>query len=216
LQSTTFAYISDCTSDGSRAKIFSRFTGVFYLGFSAGPVLAAFLIKHPFMPFVRNSDVQSVTPVFWVAMFCSFINLTFATLVFPESLTKEKRAVKIDVVRTLNEGEDNDKGTRDWMGLGVIKNFLSPLALFLPKVVQGPEGKGRKDWSLTFSALALFGYMLSTGLWQIKYMYAGHVYEWGAAQLGYYISWLGGLRAAHLLFVLPCMLYQLPLCIYSS
>jgi MFS family permease len=32
LQSATFAYISDCTSSGSRASLFSRFTGVSYLG----------------------------------------------------------------------------------------------------------------------------------------------------------------------------------------
>src|SRR5690606_1137394 len=47
LQSATSAYISDCTSPGSRAQIFSRFTGVFYLGFSAGPAIAAWVIRHP-------------------------------------------------------------------------------------------------------------------------------------------------------------------------
>lgn len=34
IQSGTSAYISDCTSAGSRAAIFSRFTGVSFLGFS--------------------------------------------------------------------------------------------------------------------------------------------------------------------------------------
>jgi len=89
------------------------------------------------------------------------------------------------------------------MGLGIIKGFLSPLAIFWPKVVQDASGRQRKDWNLTFLALALFGYMLSTGAFQIKYMYAVHVFGWSAEQLSYYISWLGGLRAVHLLFVLP-------------
>lgn len=62
------------------------------------------------------------------------------------------------------------------------------------------------------------------GIFQIKYLYAEHVYEWGAEQVGlvasvhrisngadrailqlsYYITWMGGVRAVHLLFVMPC------------
>ena len=165
LQSATNAYISDCTSDGSRAQIFSRFTGAFYLGLSAGPALGAFLIKHPFMPFaskVNAHPIQSVTSVFWVAIFCSFINVLLTIFVFPESLPKEKRAVKTDGVREADESHARDKSPNDWMGLGIIKGFLRPLAIFLPKVVHGSAGKMRKDWSLTFLALSMFGYMLST------------------------------------------------------
>jgi Major Facilitator Superfamily len=168
LQSATTSYISDCTSDGSRAQIFSRFTGVFYIGLSVGPAIGAFLIKHPFMPLVGRANlhpIQNVTSVFWTAIFCSFINLLLTTFVFPESLPKEKRQGTAVVARDA-EGDDSpeshDKRDRDWVGLGIIKGFLSPLAIFLPKVVQGVEGRGKKDWSLTFLALALFGYMLST------------------------------------------------------
>lgn len=39
LQAGTSAYISDCTSSGSRASVFSRFTGVSFLGFSVCIVL---------------------------------------------------------------------------------------------------------------------------------------------------------------------------------
>jgi len=170
LQSATTSYISDCTSDGSRAQIFSRFTGVFYVGLSVGPAIGAFLIKHPFIPFVGSPNmhpIQNVTSVFWTAIICSLINLLLTTFVFPEYLPKEKRqATTINIVAQDAEGdespESHNKRTRDWVGLGIIKGFLSPLAIFLPKTVQGVEGRGKKDWSLTFLALALFGYMLST------------------------------------------------------
>jgi hypothetical protein len=62
---------------------------------------------------------------------------------------------------------------------------------------------------------------------QIKYLYAGHVYGWGAEQVGfilarcnmltspcqlsYYISFLGSARALNLLFILPCGLSFIPL-----
>ena len=93
LQSATSAYLSDCTSSGSRAHIFSRFTGVVYLGFSIGPVIGAWLIRHP-IAWAGGSSMpgrQSVTSVFWVAVFCSFTNLLLITFVFPESLDKEKK-----------------------------------------------------------------------------------------------------------------------------
>jgi len=37
----------------------------------------------------------------------------------------------------------------------------------------------------------------------MKYLYAVHTYSWGAEQLGYYISFMGGGKAVFLLFVLP-------------
>jgi MFS family permease len=93
LQSGTSAYLSDCTSSGSRAYIFSRFAGVVFLGFSIGPVIGGWLIRHP-IAWIGGSSIpgrQSVTSVFWVAVSCSFINLLLITFVFPESLDKEKK-----------------------------------------------------------------------------------------------------------------------------
>ena len=92
LQSGLSAYLSDCTSSGSRAYVFSQFSGVGYLGFSLGPVIGGWLIRHP-IAWTGGSSIpgrQSVTSVFWVAMSCSFINFLLITFVFPESLDKEK------------------------------------------------------------------------------------------------------------------------------
>ena len=59
------------------------------------------------------------------------------------------------------------------------------------------------------------------GIFQIKYLYAEHVYEWGAEQvcktrvlhnrgliasifqLSYYITFMGAVRCIHLLFIMP-------------
>lgn len=56
LQSATSAYISDCTSPGSKATIFARFTGVFYMGFTIGPLIGARLIR---MAATSNNVLQS-------------------------------------------------------------------------------------------------------------------------------------------------------------
>jgi hypothetical protein len=54
--------------------------------------------------------------------------------------------------------------------------------------------------------------MLASGLFQVKYLYAEHIYDWAAEQLSYYISFMGACRAWHLLIFLPCKL-TLPSCL---
>ncbi|KAJ6513208.1 major facilitator superfamily domain-containing protein [Mycena sanguinolenta] len=214
LQSATFAYISDCTSSGSRASVFSKFTGVSYLGFGVGPILGAWLIRHPIAaltppPHPGQPNAPTVTSAFWVAIWLQVLNLCLVLFVFPESTTKEQR----DRASGKNKGKAPDHSgngasledvVEETAKTGILGNFLSPLAIFRPEpiFIDGSTRK-RKDWSLTLLAVALFGYMLSTGLYQIKYLYAGHVYGWGPEQLSYYISMMGSTRAVFLLFALP-------------
>ncbi|KAF9485211.1 MFS general substrate transporter [Pholiota conissans] len=242
LQSGTSAYLSDCTSSGSRARIFSRFQGVVYLGFAAGPSIGGWLIQHPFGPGITGREQgKVVTTVFWVAIAGSFVNLLLMLFVFPESLNQKKmeRAaaayaqsgtakgkVRTSTAAAAEDVEDADEGDgaeasenlREVEAAviktgspGVVMRFLSPLAVFLPVMVLVPSPNGigmrkRRDWSLTLLAVTLFGFMLSTGLFQIKYLYATHTYGWGPEQLSYYISFMGGGRAVWLLVGLPTLI----------
>lgn len=170
LQGATSAYISDCTSDGSRAKIFSRFAGVFYLGFSLGPAVGAYLIRHPiFMDGGEggtnaHDGVAMVTSVFYVAAVCSFVNLVLVLFVFPESLDKKKmKGGRCRSDREEGFGEGGGEGDGDGFSeQGVLGRFFGPLKLFLPKKIEFPEGGYHWDWSLTILAVALFGYLLSS------------------------------------------------------
>ncbi|KAJ7929072.1 major facilitator superfamily domain-containing protein [Mycena leptocephala] len=219
LQSGTSAYISDCTSSGSRASVFSRFTGVSFLGFSLGPIIGGWLIRHPIAfltgaPHPGQSAGQSVTSVFCVATIASLLNFCFMLFVIPESVSQEQRdraagrtLQEITVVAVAGEEALRDPESPNKFKITIpriFKNFFSPFAIFLPVPVfiEGSTRK-RKDWSLTLLTCALFGYLLSAGLYQIKYLYAGHVYSWGPEQLSYYISFMGGGRALFLLFVFP-------------
>ncbi|KAJ7367765.1 hypothetical protein DFH08DRAFT_676719 [Mycena albidolilacea] len=191
LQSATSAYISDCTSSGSRASMFSRFTGLSFFGFALGPIIGAWLMGHPLAFFSIPGGGSSVTSVFCVAATGSFLNFCFMLFVMPESVTKEQR-------------DRASRGVPQITVAGVIRDFFSPLAIFLPVSVSVPGStRKRKDWSLTLLACALLGYLLSAGLYQIKYLYGSHIYGWGPEQLSYYISFMGGGRALFLLIVLP-------------
>ncbi|KAI0326045.1 hypothetical protein GY45DRAFT_161821 [Cubamyces sp. BRFM 1775] len=210
LQAATSAYISDCTSDGSRAHIFSRFTGVFYLGFAVGPTIGAFLIRHPFIPIFSpavgvHNGAPTVTSVFYVAATASFVNLILALFLFPESLEKKKaKAAAAATVEPPTSTSTNEPASTSSV-TGVFR-FLNALTLFLPKTVDGPNGHKRKDWTMTLLGTVLFGHLLSLGLFQLKYLYAEHVYAWGAEQLSYYISFMGFSRALHLLLILPFLI----------
>lgn len=164
LQGATSAYVSDCTSDGSRAHVFSRFTGVFYLGFSLGPTLGAFLIRHPIFP-ISGSHIHNgsptVTSVFYVAAMCSLLNFLFTIFVFPESLDKKKAQQSL-LPPILDEESEDENGETRRTSQGVFARIFSPLLLFMPKKIQTPEGNYRYDWSLTLMAIALFACLLSS------------------------------------------------------
>ena len=180
LQGATTAYVSDCTSDGSRAQIFARFSGVFYLGFSVGPMLGAYLIRHPIVSFPRSSPAghgpvlhngaPTVTSVFYVAAMCSFVNLLLVLFVFPESLTKKKAKAAGKFVSRMvpvPAPTAHTSGASDPTEGGVVNQFwlahaLSPLALLAPKKIPRPDGGYRRDWSLTVLGVGLFMFLLAT------------------------------------------------------
>lgn len=220
------AYIADCTSPGSRATIFARFTGVLSVGLALGPVLGAWLIKNP-IPFLSAGNIdhpmQSVTSVFWVAITCSFVNLILVLFVFPESLPASRRASnRKGKGRAVESGPEfpstkADEPSHGWVATRIIRSFLSPLAVFLPShvpVATSATGdslvpsRTRKDWGLTFIGMSLFAHMLATGIFQLKYLYAEHIYDWAAEQLSYYISFMGACRAWYLLVILPFLLLK--------
>jgi hypothetical protein len=175
LQGATTAYVSDCTSDGSRAQIFSRFSGVFYLGFSLGPMLGAYLIRHPLVSFPTTSSGQSpilhngqptVTSVFYVAAVCSFVNLLLVLFLFPESLAKKrtKAGKPVAVVVAAGPEQEGTEGAErmDAVKQSFVQRSLGSLALLLPRKIQKPEGGYRTDWSLTLLGFSLFMFLLAT------------------------------------------------------
>ena len=229
LQSATSAYISDCTSPGSRAYIFSRFAGATFLGIALGPSIGGWLIRHPI--FWRGSvtsgkTLQTVTLVFVVAAVCSFLNFMLAALVLPESLSKEKQqrarqeyvsSSRSHKGKTRSRGEDSQalsslegSGTnRDdrCNCIGGLGRLFGSLAVFLPAVTYDPTTlRSRKDWSLTILAIGLFGYNLSQVCTSVGYPNSGLKKCQGNVSSEVLVCrayiWVGG-RALKLLHFLP-------------
>jgi len=85
---------------------------------------------------------------------------------------------------------------------GLKKRLFAPLAVFAPqkRIV---NGRMLEDWSMPWLATGLFLLLLASGVFQMKYLYAEHVFGWDAEQLGYYISFVGAVRALHTLLLMP-------------
>jgi MFS family permease len=203
LQGATTAYLSDCTSAGrSRAQVFARFTGVFYVGFAVGPAIGAWLLRHPLINLGGKSDAlkqgaSNVAGVFVVAAICSALNCLLTLFIFPESLQ-----VKVPTGPASPPAAEPTKSSA-WAEF--FAGFTRAGRLFAPKTRTLSNGKRIRDTSLTILGVSFFLYLLASGIFQIKYLYAQHIYGWGSEELSMYIFLAGGLRAFTLLVLVPGM-----------
>ncbi|KAI0030125.1 major facilitator superfamily domain-containing protein [Vararia minispora EC-137] len=213
LTAATSAYISDCTSDGSRASVFSRFAGISYMGLALGPVVGATIMRytaaHPSVVKVLAKGVEGPTdgvpslgPVFTIAIICTVINFFLSVFLFPESVHKARLRAAAKLSAAEDRGEAHEALPPKQVGFA--KRLFGPLAVFAPsKTLASASGRVGRDWSLTWLALGLLCVLLSAGIFQIKYLFAEHVYGWDSEQLSYYVTYAGGLRAMNMLFLMP-------------
>lgn len=121
-------------------------------------MIGALVMSHPPpMPFVAapTHSGHSVTAVFWVAIVAQMLNFLVAFCVLPESLEKAKLKEQ-----SLSDGNAVQTPTKDQKP-GFIRSLMTSFVVFAPKRKVYASGRVRRDWNMTFIALALFGYLLS-------------------------------------------------------
>ncbi|GAA5875020.1 hypothetical protein JCM16303_004979 [Sporobolomyces ruberrimus] len=160
-QATTNAYLSDCTSPGSRAKIFSLLAGLMFAGFALGPILSSILLTYARDWFSIQDPTQIVLIPFYIALGSHLVYLGLLTIGLPESLSEGRR--EASQKRHEEEGkarrEEEDKGDerarekgiaqvcvrRVMYYVGRVFGFLRPLGLLLPrKRYEGTRGEGEE------------------------------------------------------------------------
>ncbi len=121
-------------------------------------MIGALVMSHPPpMPFVTapSHSGHNVMAVFWVAIVMQMLNFLVAFSVLPESLEKAKRKAQ-----SLSDGNPV-QSLANSQKLGFVKSLMSSFAVFAPKRKVYANGRVKRDWNMTFIALALFGYLLS-------------------------------------------------------
>jgi len=121
---------------------------VSYVGFTLGPALGAFLIRHP-LPQIQSfgrqhREMPSVAAAFWAAILFSTVNLILSLLVIPESLDKVK----------LRAAQKAGGPVPPMRNKASLKEKLLPLAVFAPRKIV-VNGRRREDWSMLWLALAV-------------------------------------------------------------
>ena len=144
----------------SRARMFSRFMGILYIGFAVGPMVASFVL--------RQSVKKSLTPLFFLSAGSYILSLLFILLIVPESLHSSD---KPPAPTPSDNTENTYPETRSNVAmLGPLRRLVAPLAAFRPR----RAGAMRKDYTLTIIAVSYFIYLMSLALYQLKYLYAEH------------------------------------------
>ncbi|CCA71812.1 hypothetical protein PIIN_05747 [Serendipita indica DSM 11827] len=169
LQATMNAYLSDITPNGSTSRMFSRFLGLLYIGFAVGPSVASFIL--------RQTVTKDLTPLFYLSSLFYLLSFLFILVVVPESLQpSDKQAPSTSDIqipaRPLSP---------HYAPYAPFLKLLAPLAALRPR----RAGAMRKDYTLTIMAVSYFIYLMSLALYQVKYLYAEHVFSWDAGRVSF-------------------------------
>ncbi|KAJ7678858.1 major facilitator superfamily domain-containing protein [Mycena polygramma] len=185
------AYVADCTPDGSRSKIFSTIQAMVFIGLAIGPWVAGVLLSF--------TDLGAYS-LFYISIAIQLALLLYIIFLFPESLrSKVQQPSRADLDPTPPVADSNQKQSLKDHARRFIVAFVSPIMIFVPRTVR--DGVSSSNLTLLGSAVLL--YLISTGIYQLKYLYGSHTYHWTTVQLGNYMSLLWISRAINLLIVLP-------------
>ncbi|KAJ7931571.1 major facilitator superfamily domain-containing protein [Mycena leptocephala] len=187
------AYISDCTPNGSRSKIFSTVQAMVFIGLAVGPSIGGALL---------SSTTLGPYSLFYISIAMQLVLLVYVIFPFPESLqSRVQQPSQLDL-----EPTPGGNPTQKRMPTDIIKHFIlafvSPITIFMPRTVDHGVSS-RKDYNLLLLGSAVLIYLTATGIYQLKYLYATHTYHWDPIQLGHYMSLLWISRAVNLLVILP-------------
>ncbi|KAF5367507.1 hypothetical protein D9758_003767 [Tetrapyrgos nigripes] len=193
------AYTSDCTRHGSRATVFSSMQGVIFIGLALGPWFNGLIFSlgdfSPYLPFFMSSSLLVIL-------------LAYLAFICPESLPPDEARLGEENMARLSGGRSNTAfDNMKYYSSLFIAGLLSPISTFAPRTVRTSTYTAR-DWNLTFVGVALFIYLISIGIYPIKYLYGQHTYNWDTKELGFYMSLLWIARAVNLLLVVPIIVYR--------
>lgn len=136
--------------------------------------------------------------MFFISATFLILLLTFVSIILPESL----RQISLEERENTPSLERDPKEPILRRLYSRLERFsivmMSPITLFAPR--PSPGGSSKKNYNLTFLGVGLFTYLISIvspslflitvdahsilqGVYQIKYLYAKHVYSWTAVEV---------------------------------
>ncbi|KAI0047939.1 MFS general substrate transporter [Auriscalpium vulgare] len=194
---TMNAYITDCTEPSARSRFFSLLLGLVSVGVASGPIIGSSILHF----------TKSAMAIFYVTACVHMATVLLSWIVIPESLLPSQR--KASRVKHVAESAEHRRKWGALAGPASLVTFLRPLLVFKPERVQdaaAPSGLGKRDWALTWVAVACFLYNLCTGGITYWFQYATAKFHWASETLGYWLSAFTLSRAIYLSFIFPLII----------
>ncbi|MCO5588155.1 hypothetical protein L7F22_042110 [Adiantum nelumboides] len=220
LTAAFMAYIADVTPSGTRATVFSFFTGLFFCGIAIGPALGGLVAKH----------THSTVTTFYIALGAHLICFICATFFLPESNSPDRMKKAQDeyeqsaISTATRRAQSRLDRTRFYAAYRRLRSNaltpLKPLKLLLPHrrhdeldideteatsshISVSRSQKSKLDWNLTLVAIAYFLEACSIGVMTPKINYAIKKFEWDVLEIGYFLSYASVTRVACLTIIIP-------------
>lgn len=195
----TNAYASDCTAPPHRNVTFAYFHGCLFTGIALGPLIAGYIIR----------GTGQILTIFYIALGCHFLFMTFILFVVPESLTKERQMAAREKYRLKEAGNTDASWTNNPMYWTL--STLSGAKLFAPLKILYPTGEGSSRAvrrNLVFlAAVDATTFGVAMGSVTIVIIYSEIQFGWGTFETSIFVSIVNTCRVCCLLIVLPLISY---------
>ncbi|TGJ85071.1 hypothetical protein E0Z10_g3713 [Xylaria hypoxylon] len=207
------SYVSDCTPPSKRGVGLGYLQACLFTGLAFGPILAGKFTVW----------TGSILSIFYVALVCHVIVISFLWFVVPESLSKKRRmtaqekhqadqetmqAVLPGSVERVFESRlpawlASDK-LRTWLVILLSANPLAPLKMFVPS---GQENRRLRRNLLLLGFIDTILISSTLGAGTVLILYAKFMFSWETLESSRFISIVSFFRVIVLLVIFPTVNY---------
>ncbi|KAI0974508.1 MFS general substrate transporter [Xylaria arbuscula] len=205
------SYVSDCTPPSKRGVALGYLQACLFTGLALGPIIAGKFAVW----------TGSVLSIFYVALGCHVVVISFVWFVIPESLSKKRRmlaqekhqAEQEEIQAALSHSVEsqsqlpawiaNDK-LRSWIFVFLSANPLAPLKMFVPG---GRENSRLRRNLLLLGFIDIVLISSTMGAGTVLILYAKFMFNWQTWESSRFISMISFFRVIVLLVFFPIVNY---------
>lgn len=183
----THSYAADCTPPAKRNVTFGYFHGCLFTGIAIGPIIAGYIIK----------ATGEILTIFYIALACHLIFVSFLLFVVPESLSKERQMAAREKYRLYKGGRPQ----ASFITALKNANLLAPLEILYPTGEGSSRAVRRNLIFLAAVDTTMFG--VAMGSMTIVVIYSEYMFGWGNLESSIFVSIVNTCRVCCLIIVLP-------------
>jgi len=183
----THSYAADCTPPAKRNVTFGYFHGCLFTGIAIGPVIAGYIIK----------ATGEILTIFYIALGCHLIFLSFLLFVVPESLSEERQMAAREKHRIYKDGRPR----RSIVNALKSANLLAPLEILYP-TGEGSSRAVRRNL-MFLAAVDTITFGVAMGSMIIVVIYSEYMFGWGNLESSIFVSVVNTCRVCVLLIFVP-------------